>query len=155
MTAVAAQRNLNAVLGILGIFTLGVFLDWYPKVVLGLPLPKDMVLNSAANAFWQVGATIVIPCVWAVYRLGLKWGDLGLNTRNLGITLLLGCGLYTLALAAFIHCSADPLISKHAVGQVPLGEAIQLTAVMGLIAATTDIATRGFLLLTLVRYSPV
>lgn len=153
--ATARTRNLNAVLGILGIFTLGVFLDWYPKVVLGLPLPKDMVWNSAISAFWQVGATIVIPCVWAVYRLGLKWGDLGLNTRNLGITLLLGCGLYTLALAAFIHCSADPLISKHAVGQVPLGEAIQLTAVMGLIAATTDIATRGFLLLTLVRYSPV
>jgi len=155
MTAATTQRNLNAVLGILGIFTLGVFLDWYPKVILGLPLPKDMVLSSAVSAVWQVGATILIPCVWAIRRLGLKWGDLGLNTRNLGSTLLLGCGLYALALAAFIHCSADPLISNHAVGQAPLGEALQLTAVMGLIAATTDIATRGFLLLTLVRYSPV
>lgn len=150
-----SQHNLNAVLGVLGIFALGVFLDWYPKVVLNLPMPKDMVLSSAVSAFWQVGATIIIPCVWAIRRLGLNWTDLGLNTRNLGITLLLGCALYSLALAAFIHCSADPLISRHAVGQVPLGEAIQLTAVMGLIAATTDIATRGFLLLTLARYSPV
>lgn len=149
------QRNLNAVLGILGIFTLGVFLDWYPKVILELPLPKDMVLGSAASAFWQVGATILLPSLWAIHRLGLHWGDLGVNLSNLGVTLLLGCALYGLALAAFMYCSADPFIANHAVGKLPLSEALQLTAVMGLIAATSDIATRGFLLLSLARYSPV
>lgn len=148
-------HNPNAVLGILGIFALGVFLDWYPKVILQLPMPKDLVLGSAVSAFWQVGVTILIPCLWAIHRLGLRWADLGLNTRNLGVTLLLGCALYSLALAAFIHCSADPLIANHAVGKLPFGEAVQLTAVMGLVAATTDIATRGFLLLSLARYSPV
>lgn len=147
--------NINAVLGILGIFTLGVFLDWYPKVILGLPLPKDTVLSSAVSALWQVGATIVIPCLWAMRRLGLGLRDFGLTMRRLGITLLYGCALYSLALAAFIHCSADPLIANHAVGRMPLAEAVQLTAVMGLIAAITDITTRGFLLLTLSRYGPV
>ena len=148
-------RDPNAVLGILGIFALGIFLDWYPKVVLELPMPADLVLGSAVSALWQVGATILLPCLWAIWRLGLRWRDLGLHTDKLGITLLLGCALYSLALAAFIHCSADPLIANHAVGQVPLAEALQLTAVMGLIAATTDIATRGFLLLSLARYAPV
>ncbi|RRQ21447.1 CPBP family glutamic-type intramembrane protease [Thiohalobacter thiocyanaticus] len=149
------QYNINVILGILGIFTLGVFLDWYPKVILGLPLPKDTVLSSAVSAVWQAGATIVIPCLWAMRRLGLGLRDFGLTTHRLGITLLYGCVLYSLALAAFIHCSADPLISNHAVRWAPLSEAIQLTAVMGLIAAITDITTRGFLLLTLSRYGPV
>lgn len=149
------QYNINAILGILGIFTLGVFLDWYPKVILGLPLPKDTILSSAVSALWQAGVTIVIPCLWAMRRLGLGLRDFGLTTHRLGITLLYGCVLYSLALAAFIHCSADPLISNHAVGRSPLNEAIQLTAVMGLIAAITDITTRGFLLLTLSRYGPV
>lgn len=149
------QYNINVILGILGIFTLGVFLDWYPKVILGLPLPRDTILSSAVSAVWQAGATIVIPFLWAMRRLGLGLRDFGLTTHRLGTTLLYGCALYSLALAAFIHCSADPLISNHAVGQSPLAEAIQLTAVMGLIAAITDITTRGFLLLTLSRYGPI
>lgn len=105
---------------LLGIFTLGVFLDWYPKVILDLPLPEGLVPMSAANAFWQFGATLVVPWVWAIRRLGFSCADLGLSTRNLGATLLFGCGLYTLALAAFIHCAADPLIANHPVGQAPL-----------------------------------
>lgn len=147
--------NLNAILGILGIFTLGIFLDWYPKVILGLPLPQGIIANSAVTALWQVGATIIIPCWWAMRRLGLGLSDFGLTTQRLGSTLLYGCALYSLALAAFIHCSSDPLITNHAVGRLPLGEALQLTAVMGLVAAITDFATRGFLLLTLSRYGPV
>lgn len=149
------QHNINAILGVLGIFSLGIFLEWYPKVILGLPLPGDIVLNSAVGALWQVGATIVIPCLWAMRRLGLSLRDLGLTTHRLGINLLYGCMLYSLALAAFIHCSAAPMVANHALGQLPLGEALQLVGVMGLLAATTDIATRGFLLLTLSRYGPV
>lgn len=147
--------RLNMALGVMGIFALGIFLDWFPKAVLQLPMPKGLLAGSAANALWQVAATIVIPCAWAMWRLGLSLGDLGLNSRNLGKTLALGCALYSLALAAFIHCSDDPLIANHAVGQIGAWEAVGLTSTMALVAATTDIATRGFLLLTLVRFTPV
>lgn len=149
------QYNINAILGILGIFTLGVFLDWYPKVILDLPLPKDTILNSATSAFWQVSATIIIPFWWAMKRLDLSLRDFGLTTHKLGYTLLFSCMLYSLALAAFIHCSDDPLITNHAVGQLPWGEALQMIGVMSVIAAITDLTTRGFLLLTLSRYGPV
>ncbi|HFQ91855.1 MAG TPA: hypothetical protein ENK29_03150 [Chromatiales bacterium] len=150
-----SQRNFNAAIGILGIFALGVFLDWFPKAFLGIPMPEGLVANSFANTLWQVVVTICIPVYWAIKRLGFSLADLGLSTRNLGKTLLLGCLLYSLALAAFIHCSDDPLISNHALGKIGFWEAVGLTSSMGLVAAGTDVATRGFVLFTLARYTHV
>lgn len=152
---IISQRNLNATLGILGIFTLGIFLDWFPKAILQVPMPKGMVTSMFANAVWQTVATIVIPCTWAVYRLGLSWSDLGLSRHNLGKNILLGCGLYSIALAAFIHCSNDPLISAHAIRTLGTGDALVLLSTMSLVAAGTDIATRGFILFTLAKYTHV
>ena len=67
--------------------------------------------------------------------------------------MLQDCLLYSLALTAFIHCSADPLISNHAVGKLPAWEAVGFAASMSLIAAGTDLATRGFILFSLARYT--
>jgi membrane protease YdiL (CAAX protease family) len=106
-------------------------------------------------AIWQSVATILIPYIWAMKRLGFSLADLGLSTRKLGRSLLLGCLLYSLALAAFLHCSADPLITNHAVGKLPPMEAVGLASSMCLIAAGTDLETRGFILLTLTRYTHV
>lgn len=154
-SAGAGRHNINAILGVLGIFSLGIFLDWYPKVILGLPLPDDLVQRAAVNEGWQIAATIILPCLWAIHRLGLRWSDFGLNLQRVGVTLMYSCALYSLALAAFIHCASDPIIANHAIGNLPRGEAAQLITVMSLGAAATDIATRGFLLLTLARYGPV
>ncbi len=150
-----SQRNFNAVIGILGIFALGVFLDWFPKAFLEIPMPQGLVANSFANALWQISVTIFIPIYWAVKRLGFSLADLGLSLHNLGKTLILGCCLYSLALAAFIHCSDDPLISNHALRSISIWEAVGLTSSMGLIAAGTDIATRGFILFTLARHTHI
>jgi len=38
--------NLNAVLGILGIFALGIFLAWYINATLLIPIPKDPLWAS-------------------------------------------------------------------------------------------------------------
>ena len=145
----------NRVLGILGIFALGIFLDWFPLTVLHVPWPRGLLSHPFADGGWQTVTTIIIPCAWAIWRLGLRPADLGLSTKGLGRTLLLGCALYSLALAAFVHCAGDPLIAHHILGRVGLGDAIGLTAAMSLVAAGTDIATRGFLLLTLSRYTHV
>lgn len=150
-----SRRNLNATLGILGIFSIGIFLDWFPKAFLQIPMPSDFIWNTIANSLWQIMATIVLPCAWAMHRLGFSLKDLGLGTHNFLKTALYGCALYSLALAAFIYCSADPLISNHAVGKLDFGDAMLMLTGMSLIAATTDIATRGFILLTLARYAPV
>ena len=152
---IISQRNFNATLGILGIFAVGVFLDWFPKSFLQIPMPEGLVANSMANGLWQVTVTIAIPCYWAMKRLGFSLAELGLSTHNLGKTLLWGCLLYSLALAAFIYSSDSPDISGHALGKVGFWDAVGLTSAMGLVAAGTDIATRGFILLTLARYTHV
>lgn len=150
-----SRQDINAVTGILGIYALGIFLTWYPLSILGIPMPGGVVSRSAATAIWQTVTTILIPYIWVISRLGFTLADLGINTCNLGRSLLLGCLLYSLALAAFIHCSEDPLISNHALGKVTSWEALGLASSMSLIAAGTDFTTRGFILLTLARYTHV
>jgi len=150
-----SRQDINAALGVLGIYALGIFLTWYPMVVLKIPLPEGIVPRSAANAVWQTVATIILPWSWAMWRLGFSLADLGFSTHKLGRSLLLGCLLYSLAFAAFIHCSADPLISNHAVGKLPALDAVGLAASMSLIAAGTDLATRGFILFSLARHTHV
>lgn len=150
-----SNDRLNAVLGIFGIYTLGIFLTWYLSVILPLPMPEGIVGKSAMNAIIQTVCTILIPFLWAIKRLDFSWRDLGLSTNKLLPSTLLGCLLYSLALAAFIHCSADPLISNHAVGKLDAAGATGMAASMSLIAAGTDFATRGFVLLTLARYANI
>jgi len=150
-----SQTKLNAVAGILGIYGLGIFLTWYIAVILQPPMPESIVGRSALNALIQTVCTIVLPFTWAIRRLNFSLKDLGVTRENLTQTTMLGCLLYSLALAAFIHCSADPLISNHAVGKLDLGDSLGMLASMSLIAAGTDFATRGFMLLTLVRYASI
>ena len=42
--------NLNAVLGILGIFALGIFLAWYINATLLIPIPKRSTVGIAGGA---------------------------------------------------------------------------------------------------------
>ena len=150
-----SRHDVNAISGILGIYLLGIFLAWYISGILQPPMPEGIVAGSAVGAVLQTLTTIIIPFTWIITRLGLSLGDLGITTRKLGKTLLLGCLLYSLALAAFIHCSNDPFIADHSVRKLPFMEAYGMLSCMALIAAGTDIATRGYLLLGLSRYTHV
>lgn len=149
------QKKLNAVAGILGIYFLGIFLTWYIANIIQPPLPDSVWARSGINALIQTFFTIIIPYFWAIRRLGFTLGDLGVSTSRLLPSVIFGCLLYSLALAAFIHCSADPLISNHALGKMDLVSALGLLSSMSLSAAGTDFATRGFMLLTLARYANI
>lgn len=149
------QRNINALLGVLGILALSILLLWFPYVVLRVPMPKDMVAYSVVNVVWVVLATCVLPYFWAVKRLGMRLDELGLVWNRLGRDLFLGCGLYSIALVAFLYCSGDDLIANHAVGQEPFGRAMILMLCMGIVAAGTDLLTRGYVLLTLTKHTHV
>ena len=150
-----SRHDINAALSILCIFGLGIFLIWYPIVILKIPLPEGPVARSNVNALWQTAATLIVPCAWAMWRLGFSLSDFGISTHKLGRAILLGCLLYSLALAAFIHCSADPLIANNILGEIPAWEAVRLVASMSLVAACTDLTTRGFILFGLARYTHV
>jgi len=149
------QRDINAVIGVLGITAFGIFCQWLPFVILSVPMPKGVIASTAITTFWQTLWLVVIPYVWAVRRLGLSIEDMGVGRRNLGLSTILGCSLYLIALAAFIHCSGGGLMTNHIVRKVGPGEASMLVLLMGIVAAGTDLTTRGFILLTLTKHSHV
>lgn len=150
-----SRDDIGTATSVIAIFAFGIFLVWFPLVVLKIPQPSSLVANVWFNAAWQTMATIVMPCAWAVWWLNLRLEDLGLTKRNLGRSLLMGCALYSVALVAFVYCSGDPLIINHPVRHLPPVEALGLASAMSLIAAGTDVATRGFILLILARHTHV
>ena len=145
--------KLNAFLSICGIYLLGIFLTWYLTGIFKIPLPDDVPLKSLTLAILQTVCVIIIPYIWAIKRLNFSLQDLGVSTKNLVQSTILGCALYTLALAAFLHCSADPLISNHILGKLEIADASIMLLAMAIVAAGTDIATRGFVLFTLARFT--
>ncbi len=149
------HRDVNAVLGILGMVLLGVLSLWFPTAVVHVPRPEGRVASLALTAVWQSLVLGGVPYVWAMRRLRMRLGELGISTRCLGLSTLLGCGLYTIALVAFIHCSGGSMMQNHVVRQVGPGEAAAFCFFMSVIAGGTDILTRGFILLTLSRHGPV
>ena len=132
---------------------LGVFLTWYLTGIIKIPLPDDLALKALTTATLQNTCIVIIPFIWAIKRLNFSFQDLGISTKNLIKSTLLGCALYSLALAAFIYCADDPLISNHAIGKVEITDASILLLAMSLVAAGTDLATRGFVLFTLARFT--
>lgn len=150
-----SRTSLNVFLSVVAIFGVGVLTLWYPIVVLKVPMPHSMPTRVTVTAIWQVAATAVLPYTWAAWRLGMRPADLGLSLTNLGRSTWLGCGLYALALAAFLHCSNTPLLENDTIRALPALQAAWVTAMNSGIAAGTDITTRGFVLLTLERYTDV
>ena len=149
------QRDWNATLGVLGIIAFGIACQWILFVTLKVPLPSGQIASMAITTFWQTLMLVAVPYLWAVKRLGMNLADLGLSRHGLGISTVLGCGLYLIALVAFVHCSGGSLISQHAVRTASATDASMLVALMGIIAAGTDLTTRGFVLLTLTRHTHV
>lgn len=149
------QRDINVVMGVIGIIGLGIFSQWLPFIILRVPRPEGILASSGVTTIWQTLALVIFPYVWAIRRLDLSLGDLGLTRQKLGMSTALGCGLYLIALASFIHCSSGDLMMNHPVRRVDLTDASIMVLFMGITAAGTDMTTRGFILLTLTRHSNV
>jgi len=152
---VPTARDVNAIVGVLAVTALGILSMWFPTAVLNLPMPKNILVSMALTTVWGMVALGLFPYLWAMRRLGMGLADLGISGRNIGVSTLLGCALYSLALVAFLHCSWGKMMSEHAVRSAPLGPAIFMCVCMSVTAAGTDLLTRGFILLSLVRHGPV
>lgn len=150
-----ASANINMVLGILGICSLGIFLAWFVTAMQLLPLPRDPMWSSLAGASWQFLTTVIVLYWWANKRFRLPLSELGITTKNLLSSTILGCLLYSLALLAFISCSNDPFIANHVLRHASTKDAMLTLFSMSIVASGTDLTTRGFVLLGLARYSPL
>src|SRR5262249_28755463 len=138
-----------------GVFVTGIFLTWFPGQVLKVWTPPNPVDRWVFSVVWQTITVIVLPYMWAAARLGRGPASLGLTWKNLPRSVLLGCALYSLALAAFISAAKTPLIQHHLIRQIPPLRVLELGSAMCLGAAGTDVATRGFILMTLVEVTPL
>lgn len=147
--------DFNAALGAIGVIGFGIFSLWFPSVILRLPVPDGPLASIAVIALWQTVALVILPYLWATGRLGMRLDDLGVTWQALGKSTILGCLLYSIALVAFIHCSEGRMMSDHSLRSSGPGEAALLVSLMGLVAAGTDMTTRGFVLLVLARHSPI
>ncbi len=148
------RRRILSSAAILAVFVFGVFLTWVWIVGLKLPLPRNPVGHKLATTLIQGVFAIALPYLFAWKVLRLSPAELGLSRRGLLPSLLWGCGLYAIALVSFLACSDDPLLARHPLRRAePLG-VLAILSTMGLHAATTDLATRGYILLALARFSP-
>ena len=155
MSLTIPRDKLNTAAGVLGIFLLCIGILWIPGGLLGLKFSDDPLIRNLISAIFQTMAVIVLPYFWAAKRLGLSPRTLGVTTKGLKAGLFWGLALYALALMAFIHCSDDPLISNHAVRSADYRDLSIMLFTMCLVAAGTDLTTRGFLLLTLAESTNV
>jgi hypothetical protein len=142
-------------LALVAFFVAGVFLTWSWIVGLKLPLPRHPLYHKLATTLLQTTFAIVIPYLAAWKWLGLTPARLGFTTRGFLPSLLWGCGLYAIALGAFLTCSDDPLLTRHPLARAEPWVAVAIVLVMGLHAAGTDFATRGYILLGLAEFGPV
>ena len=148
-------RRRNATIGILGIFLTGIFLTWFPIQVLKVPLPLHPVDRALATGLWQTLFVIAMPYTWSAFRRKRGPASLGLTWKNLPRSALFGCLLYSITFTAFFLASQSPLLQSHPVRHLPMARTLELGFAMCLIAAGTDVATRGFILLSLVETTNV
>lgn len=148
-------KNFNAVTGAMAIMFMGIMTLWFPTAILNIQLPRDPIDSSMIMTVWQTLVIVAIPYFWAVKRLGMSMAELGVSTHNLGRSIVYGCALYTIALVVFVHCSTNQVMLNHVVYTLGSTDAYFMATMMGLLAAGTDMTTRGFILLTLSKYSNV
>jgi hypothetical protein len=151
----ADRRNLARTAAVLGVFCAGVFLTWFIIARLDVTERLDFVTRHLANSSIQSVLVIALPYAWAWRFLGRRPSTLGVGRRGFGRSVLLSCALYGLALIAFLYCWSDPTVAQHPIRIVRPEKVILLGVSMCLLAATTDIATRGFVLLALAEYTHV
>jgi hypothetical protein len=141
---------------VLGVFGAGILLTTLVIVQFRVTADLDFVSRHLANTSIQAFFLIVVPyAASAALRRGTP-AELGLTLRKLGPSLGWSLGLYAIALAAFFYCADGPLIAGHPIRR-PVQPVVigKLGLSMCLLAATTDIATRGFILLSLRRCAPL
>jgi len=99
---------------------------------------------------------VVLPFWWAMRKLGTRWEDFGLTTKNLVTSLIYGGLVYTIALVVFIHQLNNPdFYWTWAAGyeRLHLPELVFTGLLFSWMAAITDLWTRGFILMQITKYS--
>lgn len=130
----------------------------------GLYLYRELYLNlsSIESAIYRVSRMFLVyiffPFLWVIYWKKEKLADMGITKKNLLISIILGIGVYSIALAIFFFSIDNPSFNESFVSGIKnekLSQLIFITILVSIMALITDLWTRGFILMLLAKHTSV
>ena len=118
-------------------------------------LDPGIVLSSGLRCVRMILIYIVFSIGILIFRYRYRLKDFGIQKENLVVSTVLGIGVYSIALAAFLWHVGNPDFDENFVDGKRSMETTSLVLVSlftFLMAAMTDIWSRGFVLLVTTRF---
>jgi len=109
------------------------------------------------NIFRAIRMTIfyvILPFGWAYYYKHLNKSDLGITKKRLFASIILGLGVYTIALFAFLLSLGNPAFDHHFSWGMDysLTDWLLTMSLVSWMAFVNDLWTRGFVLMLLAKF---
>jgi len=110
---------------------------------------------DALRAARMIAVYILLPFGWALYIKKEKLADLGITRKNISKSIILGTGVYSIALVVFILSVGKPAFDDSFVSgymQKNIIDLVILGILVSIMAMVTDLWTRGFVLMLLSKH---
>ena len=127
---------------------------YYRTTFLTLSPLQDNLFRAARMTLVYV----LLPFGWVYVLKHHRLADFGITTKKIVPSILLGLGVYSIALAAFLFSLGKPEFDRHFGwgGDFSFSDWLLIMALVSWMAFVTDLWTRGFVLMLLAKYqSPV
>jgi hypothetical protein len=100
---------------------------------------------------------VALPFGWAVIYKRFKISDLGLTKKQLIVSIILGIGVYSIALGAFLISLGNPEFDEYFRwgSEYALSEWLIIITLVCWMAFVTDLFSRGFVLMLLTKYQTI
>jgi len=102
----------------------------------------------------MTGIYILLPFGWAVLIKKMSFSDLGLTSKKIVLSAVLGIGIYSIALIVFLLSLGNPTFDRNFSwgADYTIVEWLLALALVSWMAFVTDLWTRGFVLMLLAKY---
>jgi hypothetical protein len=109
------------------------------------------------NLFRAIRMTLVyvlLPIGWAIVIKKFNWRDLGITKKSIITSTILGLGVYSIALLAFLITLGNPDFDNHFRWGMDfsIAEWLLIMSLVCWMAFVTDLFTRGFVLMLLAKF---
>jgi hypothetical protein len=110
--------------------------------------------NNIFRAIRMTCVYVLLPFGWAWYYKKHKLSDFGITTKKLIWSLILGLGVYSIALLAFLFSLGNPDFDQYFRwgADYTTSDWFATLALVSWMAFVTDLWTRGFVLMLLAKY---
>ncbi len=112
------------------------------------------ISNNLFRALRMTCVYIFLPFGWALGLKKFKLSDFGISRKKLTISIILGIGVYSIALIVFLLSLGNPDFDNHFRWgtEYSVTEWVLVLALVSWMAFITDLWTRGFVLMLLAKH---